>query len=82
MIRTCIIELMIPIAHQMLCPFTDGTVAYILHMATTDTGLPFVQLLGVKFMQIGGSILKIDRIADGTVHIPSPQIKPEATAPA
>ncbi|EMS49773.1 hypothetical protein CFC21_015197 [Triticum aestivum] len=33
-------------------------------------------------MHIGGSILMMDNIADGTLQIPSPQIKPEATAPA
>ncbi|KAM3386673.1 hypothetical protein ACQJBY_009929 [Aegilops geniculata] len=33
-------------------------------------------------MHIGGSILMIDSIAEGTLQMPSPQIKPEATAPA
>ncbi|EMS52486.1 hypothetical protein CFC21_019210 [Triticum aestivum] len=33
-------------------------------------------------MHIGGSILMMDSIAEGTLHIPSPHIKPEATAPA
>ncbi|KAJ6424128.1 hypothetical protein OIU84_024997 [Salix udensis] len=36
---------------------------------------------GPKFMQMGGLILRIARIADGIVQIPSPHIKPEATAP-
>lgn len=46
-------------------------------------GIEFhIQLLveGLKDMQIGGLILKIERIADDIVHIPSPHIKPEATA--
>lgn len=37
---------------------------------------------GPKYMQMGGLILKIERIADGIVQMPSPHIKPEATAPA
>lgn len=37
---------------------------------------------GPKDMQMGGFILNIERIADGIVQIPSPHIKPEATAPA
>lgn len=37
---------------------------------------------GPKYMQIGGFTLKIERIADGIVQIPSPHIIPEATAPA
>lgn len=37
---------------------------------------------GLKDMQIGGLILKIERIGNGIAHIPSPHIKPEATAPA
>ncbi|KAF7013760.1 hypothetical protein CFC21_027814 [Triticum aestivum] len=32
-------------------------------------------------MHIGGSILRMDNIAEGTLQMPSPQIKPEATAP-
>jgi len=46
--------------------------------------LTLTQLLaeGPKYMQIGGLILKIERTAEGIVHIPSPHIKPEATAPA
>lgn len=39
-------------------------------------------LAGPKYMQIGGLILKIERIADGIVQIPSPHMSPEATAPA
>ena len=37
---------------------------------------------GLKYMHIGGSILIIDSIAEGTLQIPSPQINPAATAPA
>lgn len=37
---------------------------------------------GPKYMQMGGLILKMERMAEGIVHIPSPHIKPEATAPA
>lgn len=44
--------------------------------------LPQLVTEGLKYMQMGGLTLKIDRIADGIVHIPSPQINPEATAPA
>ena len=44
----------------------------------------FIQLLveGPKYMQMGGFILKMESIADGIVQIPSPHIRPEATAPA
>ncbi|KAF7018686.1 hypothetical protein CFC21_031947 [Triticum aestivum] len=33
-------------------------------------------------MHIGGSIFKMDNTEEGTLQIPSPHIKPEATAPA
>ncbi|KAF7006439.1 hypothetical protein CFC21_021486 [Triticum aestivum] len=32
-------------------------------------------------MHIGGSILMMDNMVEGTLQMPSPQIKPEATAP-
>lgn len=43
-----------------------------------------LQLLaaGPKYMHMGGLILKMERMADGIVQIPSPHIRPEATAPA
>jgi hypothetical protein len=37
---------------------------------------------GLKVMQIGGSIPRMERTAEGILQIPSPQISPDATATA
>lgn len=34
---------------------------------------------GPKYVQMGGLVHKIERIADSIVHIPSPQISPGST---
>ena len=38
--------------------------------------------VGLKHMQIGGSIRRMDSIAEGAVQTPSPQIRLEANVPA
>lgn len=39
-----------------------------------------VEMEGLKYMQMGGSIFKIERMADGNVQRPSPHMNPAAIA--